>query len=247
MFVLLAGLLLTGCSPSLFVKADERALATQIFTTIEQARGSEDAFAVPAASDLKAGAYRRLAEVVPRGRPELVGAYRHAGSRGQAAVLTYAMEGQGRSALVSIRMTRAGGQVRADDLSIIQLPRPLSELKGFRAHEAPTGAFILLLAPLLTLGIAAAAIIRVWRSGRFGYRWLWTLGCLLGLAELRILWPTGRFIVQPLYVSLLPAGARQIGPVPDSWLIAASMPVVAIIVLVIRRTKQPKGEAMPPV
>jgi hypothetical protein len=229
--------LLNGCSadPALLAKQDERRLAAEMFAAIERGRSDASDFPVPAGSSLRSGAYRGLATNVPRGKPVLVGVQRFAGTAGNRALLIYSVEAPGDHGLVTFVMVRGGGSVRVERVGTEKLPRQLSELRRFRLTDAGPGTLAMLLLPLLSIGIALAAILRIWRSGRFGRRWLWTLGCLLGLCELRLLWPTGRFFLQPLYISILPAGVRPIGPYPDNWLIAASLPVVAIVALLIRR------------
>ena len=229
----IGGLLLASCSPdpAMLTKADERTVAAQIFATVERARSTQGEFAVPAGSSLRQGAYRGLAAELPSGKPILVGAFRFTGTTGSRTVLTYQLGGQGRYRLVSLRMRSGGADPSVDHVAIEQLPRPFSEMKGFRGSKAKGSSFALLLLPLTSIAIAVAGIARVWGRNGFGHRWLWTIGCLLSLTELRILWPSGRLFLQPLYISILPAGIRQIGPLPDSWLIVASIPVVAIFVL----------------
>lgn len=243
--LLLMGLvmaLLGGCtmSPASVAPADEQRTAQDYFLTIEQARRTGDPAKLtsPPGTSVPRGLFRQLAEATPKVTPRMVGYWTVSGGGRRRSQLVYALDDGPRSGLVTIFLARAEGGRREDGIAWQPTGRPVDEATRF-SLAAGGGAALLLLIPLGACAMSIAAIVRVWRSGLFRRRWLWTLGCLPGLGLLTIAWPSGRLGVQLLYVSLLPAGVRQIGPIPDNWLFTATLPVLAIVVLL----RRPRAEA----
>ena len=81
---------------------------------------------------------------------------------------------------------------------------------------------------LLTI---VAALLRIWRSGRFRRRWLWTIGALFGFGTFALNWTTGQFDFQPLTFNLLGIGFLK-NPVFAPWILKFGIPVVAIVALI---------------
>ncbi len=74
-------------------------------------------------------------------------------------------------------------------------------------------------------------------------RWLWMIGCLLGVGKVAVNWATGAVFFQPLSVALLGATAlKGLGPT-DPWVISASIPLPAILFWALGkwRKKAPKA------
>ena len=230
---------LNACSPtpSAFTPADEQRLAQHFFATIDAARAGDGSaeFVLPEGTSMKEGGFVHLASIVPAAQPRLVGYRKVVGSRGSRSFLIYALDSGPQSGLLTLVFTRKDGRPWIGDTAYMALGRPLAEAQRFSLSDAGVGGVLLLTLPLAALAISLAAIVRVWRSGLFMRRWLWTLGCIPGLSLLSIFWPTGRLSWQPFYVSLLPVGFEQIGPLPDSWRFTATLPILAIIVLLRRR------------
>ena len=230
---------LNACSPnfSAFAPADEQRLAQHFFATIAAARASDGSaqFVLPEGTSTKEGGFRRLASIVPAAQPRLVGYRKVFGSRGSRSFLVYALDSGAQSGLLTLVFSQKDGRPWIGDTAYMALGRPFAEAQRFSLSDAGVGGVMLLTLPLAALAISIAAIVRVWRSGLFMRRWLWTLGCIPGLSLLSILWPTGRLFWQPVFVSLLPAGFEQIGPLRDNWRFTATLPILAIIVLLRRR------------
>jgi hypothetical protein len=238
---------LTACNPnpSAFAPADEQRLAQRFFATIDAARRGDGRakFVLPEGTDIKEGAFVHLASIVPPAQPRLVGYRKVVGSGGSRSFLIYALDSGAQSGLLTLVFTRKDGTPWIRDTSYMATGRPLAAAQRFSLSDAGAVGVLLLTLPFAALVISIAAIVRVWRSGLFRRRWLWTLGCIPGLSLLSIFWPTGRLSWQPFYVSLLPAGFEQIGPLPDSWQITATLPILAIIVLLRRRRALDKQTA----
>lgn len=230
---------LNACSPdpSAFAPADEQRLAQRFFATIAAARAGNGSakLVMPEGTSMQEGGFQHLASIVPAAQPRLVGYQKVLRSGRSRSFLVYALDSGPQSGLLTLVFTRKDGRPWIGDTSYMALGRPVAEAQRFSLSDAGVGGILLLILPLAALATSIAAIIRIWRSGLFMRRWLWTLGCLPGLSLLAISWPTGRLSWQPFYVSLLPAGFMQIGPLPDSWRFTATLPILAIIVLLRRR------------
>ncbi|WP_114227618.1 MULTISPECIES: hypothetical protein [Sphingomonas] len=237
---LLAGVLLTllgGCTlnPASFAPADEQRQAMAYFRTIDEARGTADPakLTLPAGTSVPADIFRQLAVATPKVTPRMVGYWTVSGGGARRSRLVYALDDGPRSGLVTIMLVRSDDSRSDGGIFWQPLGRPLDEATRF-SLAAGREAVILLLIPLAAWALSIAAIVRVWRSGLFRRRLLWTLGCLPGWMLLSIAWPSGDLGLKLLYFSLLPAGFRQIGPIPDNWLITATLPIIAIVVLLRR-------------
>ena len=236
-----------GPDPSAFAPSDEQRLAQRFFATIAVARAGDGSgkLVLPEGTSMKEGGFRHLASIVPAAQPRLVGYQKVLRSGRSRSLLIYALDSGPQSGLLTLVFSRKDGRPWIGDTSYMALGRPVAEAQRFALSDAGFGVILLLVFPLAALATSIAAIIRVWRSGLFMRRWLWTLGCLPGLSLLAIFWPSGRLSWQPFYVSLLPAGFMQIGPLPDSWRFTATLPILAIIVLLRRRRTvvEPAGAA----
>lgn len=234
LFLALVMALLGGCtmSPASFAPADEQASAQNYFQAIEQARRTADPakLTLPPGTSVPVGLFFQLAGAMPEVRPHMVGYWTVSGGGWRRSRLVYALDDGPRSGIITIFLARATDGRREDGITWQPIGRPFDEATRF-SLAAGGGAALLLLIPLGACAISIAAIVRVWRSGLFRRRWLWTLGCLPGPGLLTIAWPSGHVGLHLLFFSLLPAGFRQIGPVPDNWVFMATLPVLAVVVL----------------
>lgn len=99
----------------------------------------------------------------------------------------------------------------------------------------------MLLAMIAAVAVTIVALVRIWRSGLFERRWLWTIGALIGITSLRMNWSTGVVSFQPLMIVLFSAGAFK-QPIFAPWVLSVGLPVVAIIAL-LRRSPEVRGGA----
>ncbi len=87
---------------------------------------------------------------------------------------------------------------------------------------------------LSTLTIVTALIL-IGRSTGVRRRWLWAIGSALGLGQFTLNWTTGVWIVRPLGFFLLGSAAFKASPF-DAWMLSFSLPIVAVIFLLRRKT-----------
>ena len=164
------------------------------------------------------------------------------GPLSRQSYLAYEVSGNGKFALVQLEIVREGPSVLLWTMQVNQLDRPAAALGAFTLGDKSFWQWLFLLLPLTMVGITIAAMIRIWRSGRFRRRILWTLGCLIGLMRLGIIWSTGELYFQPLVVQLFSASAFKPGLLAP-WFISFSVPAVAIWALL--RARRPAPETLP--
>lgn len=146
------------------------------------------------------------------------------------ANVIYQVKGQSGWAVVHASIQTTAGHPTLISLYIERTAVEPRKLNGFSLANAGAGGLAMLAAMLSVAAITIAALIRIWRSGRFDRRWLWTIGALLGFATMRYNWSTGEIGFQPLSFQLMSLGAYK-QPIYAPWILAVSVPVVALIAL----------------
>lgn len=152
--------------------------------------------------------------------------------------LLYELSGDGQYVLAEAVIDTAGNRQIMAGFHMRPVDRPVSEIGQFQISGKPPAHYVMLLAMVLAIGATIAALIKLWRSGLFARRWLWTLGCLVGFTSLHLDWSSGVWSFQPLSFKLLSASALRQGALAP-WVLGVSVPLVAIIVLL--RRKEPEG------
>lgn len=243
-------MLISACSPGVFV---ENALTTQERSVV---RGAIDDISRGDTASLSKRVMPALAPKIPQAmaqmqpllpRPPLdvsplnanfvTGAgvrraqavYQVHGRTGWALVQASTQTSQGRTMLIAIYVQPTAGEPRS--------------LNGFTFQRAGVPQFAMLGAMTAVVVITIAALVRIWRSGLFGRRWLWTIGALVGLTSLRMNWSTGETSFQPLMIQLFSAGAVK-QPIYAPWILSVGFPLIAIIALLRRRATEEDGASV---
>jgi hypothetical protein len=241
LFLLLAALLLAACSNQTmlnrFAGPEEQALALSALEDVRRAdapalRGKmlpRFGIAVPEVMPAMHQAFP------PGARPVPVGASVRKGRRRTETRIVYALDGSSGHAAAEIRMSRYNdGPLRVTAMRVRPSPVSLLDARRFPFRSLTAGDLLMLALGAAMVATVVAAIVRVWRSGRFGYRWLWTLGCLVGFTTWFKAVGSAKLVFQPLHVQLLGAGIIK-SDIFAPWVIMVGIPVVAIVVLCIRR------------
>lgn len=152
--------------------------------------------------------------------------YQVHGKSGWALVEATTQTSQGRTLLTGIYV-----QPTATD------PR---QINGFSLAQAGARQWTMLAAMLSALVVTIAALVRVWRSGLFPRRWLWTIGAIIGVMTLKLNWSTGELSFQPISVQLFSVSVSK-QPVNAPWMLGLSLPLFALIALFRRRGKTVDG------
>jgi len=155
--------------------------------------------------------------------------YRH-------ARLAYEIVGGKTRALAQMTVRTQGDEALLTSLTVFPIDRPAREINAFRPGDITLANFIVLVLAIAGLATTLLAIRRIWTSGLFERRWLWIIGCLLGLFRFTTVWGTAQLGFVPMYVTLFSSGAARQGLAP--WTIIAGVPAVAIWALLRHRSRQ---------
>lgn len=150
------------------------------------------------------------------------------------AQLTYQLSGKAKFSLAQVIIVTSGENLILESIFISPLKGPVGDLNRFDLAGKSAAQYGTLGAALVAFALTVGALFKVWRSGLFDRRWLWTVGSLVGLTTLKINWVTGDWMFQPLSFQLFSASAMRQG-VLAPWLVGVSIPLVAMIVLARRR------------
>jgi len=142
----------------------------------------------------------------------------------------YQLKGRNGWALVDTTLASSGGRTLLTGLYIQKTPGDPAKLNGFTLSNAGVGGWAMLGAMAAALSVTIAALVKIWRSGMFRRRWLWTIGSLIGISIFRLNWTTGEWGFQLLHVQLFSVGAFK-QPIYAPWILNVSIPVVALIAL----------------
>jgi len=162
---------------------------------------------------------------------------------GRSTDAVYSVKGKSGWALVEANTQTSNGRTMLTAIYIQRTPADPEKVNSFSLREARPAGWAMLVAMAAALAITIAGIFRVWRSGQFRRRWLWTIGAVIGVTVLRMNWTTGEFSFQPIYFQLFSVGAAK-QPIFAPWILAVSVPMVALIAL-FRRGKSVASGAEP--
>jgi hypothetical protein len=142
--------------------------------------------------------------------------YEVKGNAGWALVEASTATSQGRTLITSFYVTKTAVDPR--------------KLNAFSLSNAGAGGWAMLAAMLAVATITIGALVRIWRSGRFDRRWLWTIGTLIGFTTVKYNWSTGETMFQPISFQILGLSAFK-QPLYAPWMLGVSVPLVALIAL----------------
>lgn len=246
-FLALSLLLLISCSAS---DAIEKGLTAQERATIRGAiddisRGDTAALARKMPAEL-AAKLRDVEPVMRQAMPAppveatiLNGTWSITGPNRQANAI-YQVHGRSGWALVEASTLTSGGKTTLTAFYVRKTGSSPSELNPLSLHLVGPRHLVMIAAMLAAVVATIAALLRIWRSGSFNRRWLWTIGTLLGITRLQMNWTTGQFLFLPFQVQIFSAGAIK-SPIFAPWILSVSVPVVAIVVLLRRRGRYEIG------
>ena len=238
-FLLLSLLLalIAGCTPN---KLEKTVLTDQERSLIrggidDVARGDADALArkmPPGVAAKVPGAMPAMRHALPPPPLEVSVSNANWTSDGttRKAHAVYQIRGNGSWALVEASTIATGGRTQLESLYITPTASDPQQLNSFSLSNAGLGGSAMIAAMLAVIGVTTAALVKIWRSGLFRRRWLWTIGALVGIGVFKLDWTSGAWNIQPFYIQLLSVGAVK-QPVYAPWVLSVSIPIVAIIAL----------------
>ena len=155
------------------------------------------------------------------------------------ARLAYELSSGDQRALVQMVIRRQEGKAMIVTFNVSKIDQPARDINAFRLGNMSLANFLIAALAIAGSATTLIAIRRIWTSGLFRRRWLWTIGCLLGLFRISTLWGTSEVQFLPLQLTLFSAGFLRQGLGP--WTIIAGVPVVSIWVLLRHRALKRQG------
>jgi len=146
------------------------------------------------------------------------------------AQAVYQVKGRNGWALVEVAVQTSQGRTQLAALYIQPMQGEPKKMNFFRLGDASASGWAMLFAMAAAILVTIAAIIRIWRSGRFRHRWLWTLGSLVGFTTLKMNWSTSEFEFQLISFQVLSVSAFK-QPVYAPWVLGVSIPAIALVAL----------------
>jgi hypothetical protein len=249
-FIALLAALVAGCSPRSAVEglltAEERRLVEGAIDDV--GRGDGDALAQrmqPALSQEVPSALPAMRKYLPAPPRKLEIAavnVRILGDR-RAVRTVYQVEGRSGWAIVEAIVSNEGAKPKLAGLHIQQSTTAPIEVNRVRLADAGLRQWSMLVALFAAVAVTIAGLIRIWRSGLFRRRWLWTLGAVLGMTTTRMNWTTGDVSFHPISFQIFSMSAFKM-PIFAPWIIGVSNPVVALVALFRRQREEgPATEA----
>lgn len=148
--------------------------------------------------------------------------------------------------LNTVAVRQNGGPWLIDGLHFNSVSRAQADAaSGFSlSNKSPAQYAMLVAMGLFPLICISAVAVAAWRR-----RWGWMIGSLFGFSQIALNWTTGEWGFQPIYISLLGAGAfKGAGPF-DPWILSIAIPIPAILFWLLKRygPKPAKVKAKPAV
>lgn len=244
--VALACLLAAGCSRQALLdkvsSPEDRALGAQIIQAVQT---GDDGVITPSLDpDLREKipplypAMRALTPAGPDAKVTLVDARftqmtSLAGGATRDSLLTYGVDGASRHVMVRIAIRRQGPTATITGLYIQPLTVPANQVGALTLKGKSAVQLLFLALAILSPLTIVAGLVALFATKGIRRKWLWTLGCLLGVGQFAVDWASGAVSFQPLYVQLFGGFAIKSGML-EPWRVGFGVPVVALIILIFR-------------
>lgn len=156
-----------------------------------------------------------------------------AGQATRNSHLAYQVQHGTQYALVRIDIQRQGGTCVVTSFWINALDRPIGELTTFRLSNKKPIQYLVFALAVGAFAISIAALVLLGFSKGVRYRWLWAIGCLVGLGQVSVNWSNASLSFNPINVQLLSAffvKSSMIG----AWNVGFGIPVFSMAFLLLR-------------
>lgn len=178
----------------------------------------------------------KMSALIPAGEPTsvtLVGARKMNFADSSTVNLTFEYSFPGKWLVINVAVKRRGSDITIIGFNVSPQPSSIEEQNEFKlSGKAPLQYLILASAitlPLLTIW----ALILCVRTKFKGRKWPWVLFVTFGVGKLGVNWTTGQWAIAPLAVQIFSASA--FAPLYGQWTIAISVPLGAVIFLLLRK------------
>ena len=133
--------------------------------------------------------------------------------------------------LFQVTISNRSGHYAITNLFIKPESQPLESRNQFTLRGKGWPHYAILIAALLSVGIAICTLVLCIRTPIQKRKWLWIIITILGIGNFGIEWASGALWYTVLHISILPAGW---GFDPESPVIYTSIPAGAILFLLLR-------------
>lgn len=235
-------LALAGCNQAdmlqKFASPADQALAKSYIDLLRQQRFEDiEKAADPSISGASLHATLvKMANFIPTGEPStitLVGAHRMNANDSSTINLTFEYGFSDKWILTNVAVKNQGDKTTIVGFSVIPQSASLQEQNKFTLTGKTLSQYLVFMLvvifPLLTLG----ALVTCVRTKLKGRKWPWVLFVIFGFGNFAVNWTTGAWAFTPFAFQLFSASA--FAPLYGQWTFAISLPLGAIIFLVLRR------------
>lgn len=197
----------------------------------------------------------RMASILPQQEPQsikTVGAYVTCATRkGCDTRVTLEYQFPSKWILVEMVVHRQNNTATITDFHIEPERDSLDAINRFTLLGKDPVQYAILSTAILFATVMLYALVLCIKTRMEKRKWLWMLFILLGLGQVGVNWTTGETFYKTLYISILPFGFSSM--VYGPWMIYISLPVGAVLFLVLRerlgkpKTPEPVATDPPPV
>lgn len=239
----IACLLVVACSQQELLEtitsAEDRALSLEIIKAVQAGDSAKiGEIAKPDIAKELAPVVSQMRKLLPpaaSSEPRLVDAKTGiissaSGGTTRHSYLAYALDEGKQHAVVRLAFERAGGEVWMTGLHVSPLPKPVEELTAFSLSGKSFGHYFMLALAALSMAVIVTSLVVLYRARIVRRKWLWAIGCVLGIGKFAMNWSTGAVSFSPLAVQVLGVGVVKAGGLMP-WEISVGIPVVAYIFL----------------
>jgi hypothetical protein len=183
----------------------------------------------------------KMAGMIPAQTPKslkIVGSHIMHTPHSRTANITFEYQFPGKWLLINVATQKKNGVLTIVGFNVNPMPDSLEHINRFTLTGKGVIHYVALLliifAPLLTL----YALVLCIKARLAKKKWLWIIFIVLGIGKFGVNWTTGQWFVTPLAVQFFSAGA--FAPAYGPWTLSVSLPLGAIIFLILRRRLKTK-------
>jgi hypothetical protein len=189
----------------------------------------------------------KMAAIFPAETPQsikVVGAHVFHGPEYSTTDITLEYQFPGKWLLAQITTQQKGAVSSIVGFHVNLIPDSLENLNKFTlAGKSPT-QYLTLICSVSSLLFALYVFVQCIRSKDMKPKWLWAIIVLVGVGKFAVNWGTGQWAYQLLAIQIPCFSMTR--PIYGPWVVAAYLPVGAIVFLHRRWKKKITGETIPP-
>ena len=183
--------------------------------------------------------FLKMAEMIPPQAPEsvkIVGSHVMHTPKSRTVNITFEYQFPGKWILINVATQKKDGVSTVVGFNVNPMPDSLEHINRFTLIGKGLTHYVLLLLIVLASLFTLYVLVLCIRTRPVKRKWFWIVFIVLGIGKLGINWTTGQLLITPLAVQFFSAGA--FAPFYGPWTISVSLPLGAIMFLVLRNRLQ---------